>query len=501
MSLDIEPGTNSGTLNRLVRVFNSAGVEVTSNRSGATTNANLNFIADTAGSYFVGVSDLGNANYNPNVAGSGNTADAATGDYLLNLKITPLGDVGDTLATAAPVSFLRDPSTHSGTPGSISRPLDVDLYSVTLVAGDTLHLSVLSDASKGDALVDLPLRLFDSAGNQIDSAVSNAGTNVPALTEAITTPGTYYVGVSSADNSNYNPLVANSGTAGSTGDYQLVVRVNSASSVSAEVEPNNVIGRPNVIGANANVAGAIGTAGDADFYMFNVTAPGLFTAAVNADAGSSLNARLTLFGPDQTPWQTSDDQAAGNQNPLITANLVPGTYFLKVESSAPSGTSLGATGAYHLQTKLVAAASAFDANTTGNFSPTVIASGDFNGDHIPDLLVTNSNHDPGLVGDVYRCCWDWEHVVSPRPRALLSDKCPSPLSRAISITTASSILPPPTAPTARSRFCWETATELLRRKRRFQSEPIPKRLSRPISITIRFWTWQSPRAPTAPSSF
>ena len=159
LQLNIEAGANAGTLNRLVRIFNSAGVEVTSNLAGTTsTTTSLNFVAQTAGSYYVGVSDLGNAAYNPTIAGSGNTADLATGDYLLNVKVSPLKSVGDTIATAVPVSFLRDPNIFFGNPASLSRPLDVDMYSVQLVAGDTLNLSVFANVANAVPLDAARLR-------------------------------------------------------------------------------------------------------------------------------------------------------------------------------------------------------------------------------------------------------------------------------------------------------------------------------------------------------
>ena len=210
------------------------------------------------------------------------------------------------------------------------------------------------------------------------------------MTEAITTPGTYYVGVSGAVNSNYNPRVSNSGSVGSTGDYQIIVKVLSSSSVSTEVEPNNQIGTPNVIGPSGNVAGAIATSGDADFYMFTIKDCGPIHGGGKPKRGSSLHSRLTLYGSDQTPWQTSDAQSAANLNPQITVNLVPGSYFLKIESSTNSAGAPVRQAPIQLTTRLALAASAFDANLTQNIFPTTIATGDFNGDHIFDLLVANT---------------------------------------------------------------------------------------------------------------
>lgn len=107
---------------------------------------------------------------------------------------------------------------------------DVDFYSVTLDAGQTLALDVDGDAAPAlnfatvfpaleDVIqqTDTELRLFDAEGNEL--AANNDGaapgeefSRDPYLEFTAETAGTYYVGVSLLGNRNYDPNVVRSGS-------------------------------------------------------------------------------------------------------------------------------------------------------------------------------------------------------------------------------------------------------------------------------------------------
>ena len=91
---------------------------------------------------------------------------------------------------------------------------------VTLQKGETLDASI--DAQQaGSGLASL-LRVFDANGTPL--ALDNQQGGDPQLTFQAATAGTYYIGVSSAPNNNYNPTVMDSGVPGATtGLYTLDV--------------------------------------------------------------------------------------------------------------------------------------------------------------------------------------------------------------------------------------------------------------------------------------
>ncbi len=138
------------------------------------------------------------------------------GDWLEDrtlLAASPLG-------SAEPLQFelLNDASVSH----FLSSPTEVDLYSAVLAAGEEIDLSISAQQS-GSPLVSL-LRVFAANGTPL--ALDDQEGGDPSLDFQAATAGTYYVGVSSSPNDNYNPLVPGSGTpGGTTGLYTLSARL------------------------------------------------------------------------------------------------------------------------------------------------------------------------------------------------------------------------------------------------------------------------------------
>jgi hypothetical protein len=221
------PGTFS-EWDPYLRLFDAAGNQLRANDDFNSVFPYLEYAFTTSGTHYIGVSGAPNSSYNPNVSGSGR--DGSTGAYTLDLGlVTPGPDgIGDTLATA----FVTGLGPHKGrfaTPGArigdnqyLGR--DVDLYRVDAVAGQTLtaRTSLPPDGSYADTV----LRLFDAAGTELtldddfqdregfSSLHSYIGYSVPA-------DGTYYVGVSTIFNFNYDPTAPGSGASASAGGYRL----------------------------------------------------------------------------------------------------------------------------------------------------------------------------------------------------------------------------------------------------------------------------------------
>ena len=107
----------------------------------------------------------------------------------------------------------------------LSIPDEFDLYSVTLQKGETLSAAIDAQDA-GSALTSL-LRIFGANGAPL--ALDNQLGGDPRLTFQASTAGTYYIGVSSAPNDDYNPTVMYSGVPGTTsGQYTLSVTLSTA---------------------------------------------------------------------------------------------------------------------------------------------------------------------------------------------------------------------------------------------------------------------------------
>jgi large repetitive protein len=116
-------------------------------------------------------------------------------------------------------------------PALLDPTLDVDLVRIDVNRGATIRAEVQA-ASLGSGL-DSFLRVFDSRGVPLrradGSLVQNdnrPGSSDSLLTFVAPEDGTYFIGVSSSGNSNYNAAVSGTASAGtSSGDYSLVIEV------------------------------------------------------------------------------------------------------------------------------------------------------------------------------------------------------------------------------------------------------------------------------------
>ncbi|PHS10434.1 MAG: hypothetical protein COA78_11410, partial [Blastopirellula sp.] len=149
----------------------------------------------------------------------------------------PPADVpGDDLAGAQVVTLVDSVVTElSANIGDGSYTgADVDLFQVSLTAGQTLTIDV--DAYYDDNGVNLSyldsfLRVFDSSGTELttndDAQSANDFANLydSYLSFVAPSTGTFYIGVSAFGNSAYDPTTAGTGNATTTGNYKLQLLV------------------------------------------------------------------------------------------------------------------------------------------------------------------------------------------------------------------------------------------------------------------------------------
>ena len=145
---------------------------------------------------------------------------------------------------------------------------DVDLFELELDAGD--RLTIETEADVNGSPLDTVLRLFDSEGNQV-AVNDDASFGLDSLINfTANASDTYYVGVSSFSNFNYDPFVADSSDSFdegfSSGEYTLKIDLTAAingtegDDVLIGTENNDVI---NGLGGDDTIGGADG----ADFLL------------------------------------------------------------------------------------------------------------------------------------------------------------------------------------------------------------------------------------------
>ena len=155
-----------------LRLFDATGTELVNSGPFNGSDPALQFSDTSAGTnvFYIGVGDLNNISYDA-LTGDNEANGSFTGNYSLDLTVGSLADAGDTIATASDVSLT--PHTPAQQSGIIDAGGDVDLYHVSLKAGDTLDTSV--DTSNLGGL-GTAVRLFNQQGQAIDGSSINPRT-------------------------------------------------------------------------------------------------------------------------------------------------------------------------------------------------------------------------------------------------------------------------------------------------------------------------------------
>lgn len=355
VDFDIDTALNgSGGLNSFLRIFNAQGVQLATNDNGtATGEATLGFDAylqvtfASAGTYYVGVSNFNNTNYD----GATGNADSAgglhsIGDYQLIVQTpTPVADdADDTIAEA--VSIGAASTTGTTTNGTINPDTDVDMLKFTVTAGQIVDFDI-DTALNGSSGLNSYLRLFDSQGTQLaanNNATALGETTVgfdAYLRYTFATAGTFYVAVSNATNVTYNATTGAGDLAGgqnSTGDYQLVI-------TALPADPDDAISEAASLGqistTPATVSGNISPDLDVDMYRFSVTAGQVvdFDIDTTLNGAGGLGSYLRVFNSSGTQLAANDNAAApGEATVGLDAYLrytfaTAGTYYVAVSNS------------------------------------------------------------------------------------------------------------------------------------------------------------------------
>lgn len=240
VTFDIDANELGSSLDPILRLFDSTGLELTFNDDSGSLDSFILFNVPTTDTYYVGVSSFANFGYDPEVLGSG--SGGSTGFYNLIINNTfSFPEPNDTLDTAIDTGITSENSgvfNYNGVIGdnpNVFSNDDVDLYSLEIQAGTRTTFDI-------DAVVELNsdldsvLRVFNSAGVEQDVSDDNPAPGESFSLDSFisfTAPDTdtYYIGVSSFANgvsfdpdNNYDPNEEGSGNGFTDGEYDLVIR-------------------------------------------------------------------------------------------------------------------------------------------------------------------------------------------------------------------------------------------------------------------------------------
>jgi RHS repeat-associated protein len=256
---------------------------------------------------------------------------------------------GDSLSAALGVSLTRGAVyTHQAFIGDGDYPTaDVDLYAVPLAAGQ--HLRVAAEAATPDeggklSGLDTYVRVFDATGAQLASDDNSgnpftgaAGTDA-SLDFIAPAAGTYFVGVTAAGNTSYDPNTAGSGSGGGTGAYRLELLLSDSAPLAAPSGLSAVaVGTDAVNLSWSAVPGATGyTVERSNDGSTNWAAVGSTGAGVSAFSDTGLSAGTTYHYRVRA---TDDD----------SVSAYSATAFAVTPLAAPAGLTAAAVSGGHIE--------------------------------------------------------------------------------------------------------------------------------------------------------
>ncbi|MGK7893355.1 MAG: pre-peptidase C-terminal domain-containing protein [Xenococcus sp. (in: cyanobacteria)] len=362
ISADIDAQTIDSSLNSVLRIFDADGNQLLRNNNTVVDGVSSldSFLSGTVlqdGTFYIGVSSALNLNYDPNITASGSGNSSGVYDLTLTLeREVEITEPNDTIATAEEIEL------DASSPVEISREIgdnpdvdandDVDLFEVELDAGDTIFVDINAETNGSE--LDSVVTIFSTNG---DLLAQNDDNSFDGVTESDSfqqftslIDGTFYVGVSSSENLNYNPNIANSGSGESSGSYDLILTLEQADNENeiyseandtilsanlVEIDSSSPVAFAGVIGDNPSLAEA---SNDVD--LFKVELSEGDTLTVNLDAqviGSGLNSVLTIFNANGDLLIQNDDNSFDDEIELdsFLSFIAPedDTYYLGVSSS------------------------------------------------------------------------------------------------------------------------------------------------------------------------
>lgn len=223
--------------------------------------------------------------------------------------------------------------------GTIGQSGDTDLFSFTVEAGQRLRVEVRARRLDPPSPVDTVLTLTNNRGLQLGQNDNiDDRLNDSRLDIRLATAGRYFLQVKSAD-----PQAA-----GPDFRYEMIVIV--TDSTFQEREANNDLDQANRITPDVLVAGAIDTAGDADFFSVSATPAQTLNIMILARSlAPSLptDAVLTVF--DANGQEHARAQASGLIRDASLSFRIPanGRYYIRVEQAGGAGG--GATHLYFMR--------------------------------------------------------------------------------------------------------------------------------------------------------
>jgi subtilisin family serine protease len=206
-----------------VALMAAANPQATAAQIRTTIQATASPLASLAGKVATGGLLNAQAAVNAITSGTLPTPALAPAPTPAPAPVPPAADPGDRLARATIVPFTSETTrfTSQTIGDGLNGSRDVDLYKVTLAAGQRITIDIDARSLENPSRLDSYLRLFNAGGRELARNDDSNGSYDSYLTFAARSAGTYFIGVSGYGNGNYWANHETRGREGSTGSYEV----------------------------------------------------------------------------------------------------------------------------------------------------------------------------------------------------------------------------------------------------------------------------------------
>jgi hypothetical protein len=207
----------------------------------------------------------------------------------------------------------------------------VYMMRVDVLAGDQLRLLTRDGAAAGEKGVDTYLKIFNSAGQEIDSSDDSSSGGKEDFTHTFSVGGTYWVGASTYDQKGYTYTTPSTFVAPSTAFYLEATLTGRPDS-----EPDNINGATTPIAftggsyfRQTTLAGP-----DSDYYRVDMAANHTYTVKTALPAAGGLSAPAVITIYDATGRKVAGMDGSSRYGQVSFKAPVSGRYYVVVQGSA-----------------------------------------------------------------------------------------------------------------------------------------------------------------------
>ncbi|HLO42259.1 MAG TPA: S8 family serine peptidase, partial [Phycisphaerales bacterium] len=360
LSLALANTTGGAAGTMVIRLFGSGGAEL-ARATGVTEAGYPTLVSDrlNPGTYYFGVSGVGNAGY-AIATGAGVASAASTGDYQVSI----------TLSNPDPNGVVQGAVPFEGLPnyfgGYIGADLglevgsqDVDFFEIYAPDDGTLVIDIDAVQVYGNDAVDSYVRVFDVNLNQIAFNDDDGQDTDSYLAISLVKGQHIYVAVADYWNRTFNPQDPfDRSSQGSGGLYDLYLRFSNGD-VDGTVYTSGTLApgvlKAGVVGADSGSAVGADGSKDVDFYTFDATAGGLLDLTLTSEEEGFVGS-LSVWVYDPELGDVVRIAETSSTSARLIGQVAAGqTYYIAVTGRGNSGFDWFAT-------------ASGDGGLTGNYS-------------------------------------------------------------------------------------------------------------------------------------